>query len=180
MIASGKEPKSHGESTYLQVSEHPIHMALKSSVDAKLQGALVELTSEDKVRSLFRDYYYELEYICRTHSLTDHSRLREEEVVIGAILARCSRHRWRTDRMYRMRVHASDLVKKVREAFVHKQLKSMTSMEATQALEFAWTSWQIVTDKLTTEDAKRNPFGLNSFGIIALNVVLECLEYLNN
>ncbi|KAL5529571.1 hypothetical protein ACEPAG_5556 [Sanghuangporus baumii] len=181
-VASCTDFGDRGESSYLRVSEHPIYKALKSTVDAKLRNACVRQTTEEDVRRIFRYYYNELQYICATHTLTDHvdSKLKEEEVVIGTILARCSRHRWRTERIYRMRVHASNLVKEIREQFIPEKLQTMTKLQATQALEFAWTSWKLITDKLTTEDARRNPFGLNSFSIIALNAVLECLEYLNN
>ncbi|KAL5489956.1 hypothetical protein ACEPAI_4789 [Sanghuangporus weigelae] len=181
-VASCTDFDDRGESSYIQVSEHPVYKALKSTVDAKLRDSRVRQTTEEEVRRIFRHYYNELQYICATHTLTDQvdSKLKEEEVVIGTILARCSRHRWRTERIYRMRVHASNLVKEIREQFIPEKLQTMTKVEATQALEFAWTSWKLITDKLTTEDARRNPFGLNSFSIIALNTVLECLEYLNN
>ncbi|OCB86696.1 hypothetical protein A7U60_g6154 [Sanghuangporus baumii] len=181
-VASCADLDDRGESSYLQVSEHPVYKALKSTVDAKLRDSCVRQTTEEEVRIIFRHYYNELQYICATHTLTDHvdSKLKEEEVVIGTILARCSRHRWRTERIYRMRVHASNLVKEIREQFIPEKLQTMTKVQATQALEVAWTSWKLITDKLTTADARRNPFGLNSFSIIALNAVLECLEYLNN
>ncbi|KAI0251715.1 hypothetical protein BJV78DRAFT_1208176 [Lactifluus subvellereus] len=47
-----------------------------------------------------------MQYICMTHTLVNAVRLTEEEVVLGMVLARCAQPRWRTDRSYRMQVHA--------------------------------------------------------------------------
>ena len=170
-----------GTSTYHPIMEHPIYITLRPAVEAKLRNLSVPETTEEGVRTLFRRYSEELKYICATHTLVDRmgAMLKEEEVVIGTILARCSRHRWRTERIYRMHVHTSNLVKEIRGQFIPKRVQEMTTMEATKALEYAWTSWRLITDKLSTEDARKNSFGLNSFSIIALNAVFECLDHLD-
>jgi RNA-dependent RNA polymerase len=57
-------------------------------------------------------YVREMRYICVTHTLVDAPdvRLKEEEVVLGTILANCAQPRWRSDRTYRMRLHVEGLV----------------------------------------------------------------------
>ncbi|KAI5116848.1 hypothetical protein M0805_006803, partial [Coniferiporia weirii] len=160
--------------------DHPVYNALKHTVDAKLKNSGVAETTLESVQKLFRRYAAELRYICTTHTLTDYSaRLSETEVVIGTILAQCSQHRWRKDRIFRMRLHTTNLVKEIKEEIVPKRLHEMSILETKTALEFAWTAWKLITEKISTPEAAKNDFGLNSFSLIALGVVIDCLEHLN-
>lgn len=175
------ESEKREPSVCIPAAWHPIHVTLEPKVKIKLQGSGVAESTVDRVRKLFVRFSEELKYICATHTLSDRPgvRLSEEEVVIGTILAPTSQHRWRNERIYRMRVHASNLEKEIKDQFMPKKLQNMSTKEVQMSLEFAWTSWKLMTDKLSTEEAKRNSFGLNSFSFIALNVVLECLDFLD-
>jgi RNA-dependent RNA polymerase len=50
----------------------------------------------------------EMRHICVTHTLVDSPDilLKEEEVILGTILANCTQSRWRSDWPYRMKLHA--------------------------------------------------------------------------
>ncbi len=119
---------------------------------------------------LFRGYVEELKYICLTHSLYDSpdSRLVEEEVVIGTILANCSQNRHRTDRMYRLRLNASVLVWDIRRR-IYERTETPTAGELRYGLTQAWLAWDF---------GKRNKgiFGANSFTFIALAVIADILD----
>ena len=93
-----------------------ISVALKPYIENQLHYFANDDRNVADMRSLFLRYERELRYICVTHALSDAPdiRLQEEEVAIGTILANCSQHRWRTDRMHRMRLHASELVREMR------------------------------------------------------------------
>lgn len=102
-----------------------------------------------------------------THSLSDSpdSRLIEEEVVVGTITATCSQNRFRTDRTYRMRLHAKMLADTVRKR-LYRGVEDAQSPEGAMryGLKQAWLAWDYGM-------RNRGVFGANSFALIALAVM---------
>ncbi|KAJ3536923.1 hypothetical protein NM688_g6770 [Phlebia brevispora] len=141
-------------------------------VDHLGEGALHN--SEEHIKEMepvFRSYLDELRYMCLTHSLSDSpdSRLSEEEVVIGSILANCSQHRYRQDRMYRMRLHSSVVVNDTRrKLWVRTEASTVGGMR--YGLGQAWLAWDFGM-------RNRAVFGANSFALIALGVILDILDF---
>ncbi|KAL4268526.1 RNA-dependent RNA polymerase [Pleurotus pulmonarius] len=115
---------------------------------------------------LYEKYRDELRYICGTHTLTNEAgtKLTEVEVVLGVILAKSMQKSWKSNRSYRMRRHMDVLVKDVR-----RQLFDETDMR--EGLERGWNAWFF--SLLHPID-----FGANSFGLIGLRTVFNCLERL--
>lgn len=116
---------------------------------------------------LFNKYCLQLKYICLTHTLSHDPdiKLREEEVVVGTILAKCSQARWRKDRIEEMRINVSQLVR-----LVSTELRGTSTVES---LARAWTAWNYT-------QAHRDEFGHQSFGLIALGNVFRALDELQD
>jgi len=129
--------------------------------------------SPSEIRPIFRRYHDELRYICATHTLSNEpgTSLLEAEVVIGTILAKCSQKRWRKDRIYRMRLHASTLVKDVQNNLKENISELKTYPELLRGLDLSWKAWHFSI-------LNRKDFGANSFGLIALGTIFECLDKL--
>ena len=123
-----------------------------------------------EIKPLFARYLDELKYISLVHALSDtpESRLVEEEVVIGTILAYCSEARFRKDRMYRMRLHASVLVDNTRKK-LWEWKGEPTEGELRFGLVQAWRAWDFGM-------RNRGIFGANSFAIVALGVICSILQ----
>ncbi|TFK30151.1 RdRP-domain-containing protein [Coprinopsis marcescibilis] len=137
----------------------------------KYLGASAKPTGQfSDTERIFRRYVSELNYICITHTLsnTPGVKLLEAEVVAGTILAKCSQKRMRSDKIYRMRLHASTLVSDVQKDFKGKRQDESIDTHIT-GLSRAWRAWEY-TQK------HNDKFGANSFGIIALAVVMDCLD----
>jgi RNA-dependent RNA polymerase len=153
-------------------SKDPISIALEPYI--RRQSFLDFETEEDSQADmvLFHSYVDELSYICATHTLSNRPdiRLMEEEVVIGTILAKCSQKRWRSDRIYRMQLHSSVLVQKIQGELL-KISESVSREELQRGLARAWKAWGI--------SIRNKPeFGSSSYGLIALDVIFNCLERL--
>ena len=147
-----------------------ISEALRDPITPQLGPDAFYNTDHADVEPLFRRYVDELRYICLTHSLYDDTRLEEEEVVIGSILANCSQHRFRTDRMYRMRLHAGTLVKDVQKELYRRYGEEMPPEPQIRfGLSQAWAAWDFAT-------RNRGHFGANSFALIALLAIADALE----
>ncbi|KAG6844915.1 hypothetical protein H0H87_002399 [Tephrocybe sp. NHM501043] len=146
----------------------PISLRLKSRVEHYLDATL---DTED-LPAMFQRYVDELYYICATHSLsnTPGIRLLEAEVVAGTILAKCSQKRWRKDRTYRMRLHASTLVRDVRRQII-EDLANASQAKLLNGLSIAWAAWGYSRSHTSV-------FGGCSFGLIALGVIFDCLDRL--
>jgi RNA-dependent RNA polymerase len=116
---------------------------------------------------LFNKYCLKLKYICLTHTLSHDPdiKLREEEVVVGTILAKCSQARWRKDRIEEMRINVSQLVR-----LVSTELRGSSPLET---LTRAWTAW-----KFTREHCDK--YGNQSFGLIALENIFRALDELQD
>jgi RNA-dependent RNA polymerase len=150
-----------------------ISVALEPRVQKQLQSYMDPERLAAEIRNLFRLYVDELAYICLTHTLssTNDVRLKEEEIVVGTILAKCSQRRWRKDRMHRMRAHSSVLVQEVQRELMNSLDKSSTN-EIRKGLTKAWNAWDFSLRHSTD-------FGANSFGLIALGIIFDCLEKLD-
>ncbi|KAI1796889.1 RdRP-domain-containing protein [Ganoderma leucocontextum] len=158
-----------------------ISAALRPAVQRQLGRFNNSVAGVSAVEPLFRHYARELSYICLTHAPSENTdvRLCEEEVAIGAILAKCSQRRWKKDRTYRMRENAAQLVCDVK----HRRLglgaplkrekdKTTSDEELLTALEKAWAVWDFGT-------RNRTVFGAQSFALIGLGVVCDMLERLD-
>ncbi|TCD64916.1 hypothetical protein EIP91_003452 [Steccherinum ochraceum] len=123
--------------------------------------------------SLFRGYTNELSSTCLAHSLSESpdSRLSEEEVVIGTILAHDAQARRRSDLTYRMRLHSGMLVRSVKMKLYQGQHSDqpLDQGAARYGLSLAWRAWEFGM-------RNREKFGANSFALIALGSILELLE----
>jgi RNA-dependent RNA polymerase len=121
------------------------------------------------VRRLFSTYAGDLFFICRHHTLVlkEGSRLSEEEVVIGTILAKTSQPRRRQDQMSRMRQYATELVKQVQDEIFGDDLPALHQIQR------GWMAW-----KLSRILADRDVFGAESFGVIALWSLLDAVSTL--
>lgn len=117
--------------------------------------------------TLFSKYCLQLKYICLTHTLSYDPRikLREEEVVVGTILAKCSQSRWRKDRIEEMRINTSQL-----ERLVSAELRGPDALEN---LGKAWTAWRYAR-------GHSHEFGQQSFGLIALEKVFRAIDDLKD
>lgn len=143
-----------------------------------IEGQLFYFENADRnvaeMTALFQRYEQELRYICVTHALSDAPdiRLQEEEVVVGTILAVCSQQRWRRDRMHRMRLHSSELVRDVRRRLYQPaDVLNPEQGELLYGLSQAWLAWDF-------GQRNRSVFGARSFGLVALGVVLDTLSKL--
>ncbi|RPD66474.1 RdRP-domain-containing protein [Lentinus tigrinus ALCF2SS1-7] len=151
-----------------------ISTTLKPHVERQLHYFLNDDRNVADMRTVFLRYEQELRYICVTHALSDAPdiRLQEEEVAIGTILANCSQHRWRNDRMHRMRMHASELVRETKHRLYRPvDVLNPEQGELLYGLSQAWLAWDF---------GMRNKavFGARSFSLVALGVVLDTLSRL--
>jgi RNA-dependent RNA polymerase len=148
-------------------------MALKPTVQEQLQNYTNPDGTTAETRRMFQIYVDELAYICLTHIVTPTSdvRLQEEEIVVGTILAKCSQRRWRKDRMHRMRTHAEVLVQNVQRELMNN-LDNASADQIRNGLMKAWTAWEFSLRHSAD-------FGANSFGLIALGIIFDCLEKLD-
>jgi RNA-dependent RNA polymerase len=154
----------------VQPLSDPITLTLLESVERHLGDSAIIDNHSLEIQKLFQRYRDELRYICATHTLSDTPgvRLLEAEVVIGTILAKCTQKRWRSDRIYRMRLHASTLVKDVQRNLI-ESLETVSVFDLIAGLQLAWNAWCFSL-------RHRDKFGTNSFGLIALGTVIDCLD----
>ncbi|KAG6854694.1 hypothetical protein C0991_002405 [Blastosporella zonata] len=146
----------------------PLSLHLHSKVKPHLSPS----QNHEALPAMFRRYVDELHYICTTHSLsnTPGIRLLEAEVVAGTILAKCSQKRHRKDRIYRMRLHASTLVRDVQRQII-EDLANASESQLIEGLSTAWAAWQ-------HSRSLHYAFGARSFGLIALGVLFDCMDRL--
>ncbi|KAI0362487.1 RdRP-domain-containing protein [Trametes cingulata] len=151
-----------------------ISVALRPFIESQLHYFYNADTNVAEIKGVFLQYEQEMRYICITHALSDAPdiRLREEEVVVGTILAVCSQHRWRKDRMHRMRLHSSALVDDIkRRLYQPADVRNPEQGELLYGLSQAWLAWDFGM-------RNRTVFGARSFSLIALGVVLDTLTKL--
>ncbi|KAI0064493.1 RdRP-domain-containing protein [Artomyces pyxidatus] len=123
--------------------------------------------------SLYARYAREMRYIRSTHTLTDAPdvQLAEEEIVVGTILASCTQERWRTDRMYRMKLHVETLVKDIRNRILTDAAHA-DEERLKEGLKIAWDTW-VWSQKNNDKEV------IESFALVALGVVLDILKKLD-
>lgn len=73
--------------------------------------------------------------------------------------------------MYRMRLHATTLARDIQRELV-EDLETATRDQLVIGLTNAWYSWGYSL-------GLGNEFGTNSFGLIALGVIFDCLDRLH-
>ncbi|KAF8123146.1 RNA dependent RNA polymerase-domain-containing protein [Boletus edulis] len=131
------------------------------------------------IDSLFVTYREELAYISSAFSLSKApgSRLREEELVIGTILARCPQKAYRASRLRAMRENVGFLVQDTKEQLVGR-LSDLSENALQEKLAVAWDAWRHSLAKAASPSGEN--FGIESFGLIGLGLVLECLEKLGS
>ncbi|ESK91530.1 hypothetical protein Moror_2579 [Moniliophthora roreri MCA 2997] len=129
--------------------------------------------NSDTILRIFHRYRDELRYICNTHILSETSgspsALQESEVVMGTILTRYTDKNWRKDRTWRMKLHTKMLVRDVK---VSLKVLNTKGVDPRETLELAWCAWEF-SSRRTSE------FGTNSFGMVALDCLLQSLERLS-
>ena len=119
-------------------------------------------------------YVREMRFICITHTLVDAPdvQLKEEEVVLGTILANCVQSRWRSDRSYRMKLHAEELVGDIRSQIIQYEEKEPSEEQLRAALTRAWATW-------CWAQHNRDKDYIESFALLVLGVVFDCLKRLD-
>jgi RNA-dependent RNA polymerase len=161
-------------------SEAAIQPPLSDQISQRLLP-LVRRTIEDyrdpdgrspAVIKLFRQYVDEVQYISMTHTISQKDALREEEVVVGSIMAKCSQTRWRSDRITSMRVHVSELVGIMQRAIMPQRIEDATEEELKRGLTNAWAAWDYSA-------RRKGEFGANSFGLVALGLIFDLLKKLD-
>ena len=142
------------------------------------EGVAAEQASVDDgyAEQVHGHYVREMRYICVTHTLVDapEVRLTEEEVVLGTILANCTQSRWRTDRSYRMKLHAEELVDDIYAQVVQcgeGGFRAATEEQLRTALPHAWSAW------CWTQHHKDREY-MQSFAVLILRIVFDCLKRL--
>jgi RNA-dependent RNA polymerase len=149
-----------------------VQRALDSDPDP--DGAEPDSESEnDHAEQLHEHYVREMRYICVTHALVDAPdvRLKEEEVVLGTILANCTQPRWRSDRTYRMKLHVEGLVDDVRGQILQIE-ETPKEEQIPSCLSRAWAVW-------AWAQHHRDKEFIESFSLIALGLVLNYLRRLD-
>lgn len=172
--------------TYFIKSSTPIPTTYPNPTDADYERY--------KIPPLFKRYALELKYICVTHTLSYgfDSRLKEEEVVLGTILAKCKKGRWHRERIDQMRVTMSQLVfmvlydlrggsspiDKAQFATDESSADASTTSEIGSAMDApdrrllrAWMAW-----KYARSNSKL--YGSKSFGLLALQIIFETIDNL--
>lgn len=162
----------------LQTTSAPLADPISVALKWRIQEQLPNYTEPDgiclEINKLFQIYVDELSYICLTHTLTSASdvRLHEEEVVVGTILAKCSQRRLRKDRMHRVRTHSQVIVHEIQREFIDDPVNASKD-EIRAGLVKAWAAWDFSLRKSSN-------FGANSFGLIALGIIFDCLQKLDS
>jgi len=169
-ISEPSRPDKIKRPTHSAPLSDSISKALRPYIERQLHLFQNKDDQFEETVNLFQRYVDELRYICITHALSDapEVRLVEEEVVVGIIMAKCSQHRWRRDKQYRMRLHSSTLVADIsRKLF--RRVAEPSRAQLTEGLARAWLAWDF-----STRNAEF--FGAKSFGLVALGVIFNILE----
>jgi RNA-dependent RNA polymerase len=164
-ISPLKDPISH-------VLAPLVRRVLNSDPDT--DGAEPDPESENgHAEQVHEHYVREMRYICVTHTLMDSPdvRLKEEEVVLGTILANCAQPRWRSDRTYRMKLHVEGLVDDIRGQIVQME-KTPTEEQYRSGLSRAWAVW-------AWAQHHRDEEFIESFSLIALGLIFDHLKRLD-
>jgi len=128
----------------------------------------------EEAKGIYDHFLQEMRNVCMTHTLLDlpDVHLTEEEVVLGVILAKSTQPRLRKDRAYRMRLHAETLVRDICARIVPAEGGQRTENDFRDGLRKAWATWGWAQHH-------RDEEYIESFSLIVLGVVLDCLRQLN-
>jgi len=135
------------------------------------EDELQDVSDADWARQIFSTYAQELSFIRRNHTLSSKrgSRLSEEEVLVGTIVAKTSQPRKRKDLMSQMRDRTNVLVSQLKEDIGGKDIPLLRHVQR------GWMAW-----KLSRFLADRGTDGAESFGIIAIGSILDAVTALEN
>ncbi|KAG9307946.1 RNA dependent RNA polymerase-domain-containing protein [Chiua virens] len=156
----------------------PIFKTLLQLVRRHLPGLANQRTAT-WINTLHATYCEELRYISGTYALSKiaGSQLREEELVIGTILANSTQKGYRNSRMQAMRENMGFLVHDVKDQLVGR-LEELSENALKEKLAIVWSAWKFSLDKASA--SAEDNFGTESFGLIGLGLVLECLDRLGS
>jgi RNA-dependent RNA polymerase len=156
----------------------PLEDAISLTIAPLIQRTLnvgIEIPEGRNIQAegLHARFVREMRAVCMSHALLDWPdvHLTEEEVVLGIILARSVQPRLRKDREYRMRVHADMLVRGIRGLIAPAGESEQTGKEFRDGLQNAWVMWGWAQHH-------RDKDFIESFSLIALGVILDCLRQL--
>lgn len=168
-------PRRQGEA-----EDQPISKVLRSLVHRHLAGLPGQIRMA-RIESLYMTYREELTYMASTYSLSQvpGSRLLEEELVIGTILGKCTQRRYRSSRLYAIRENVEFLVREIKEQLVGR-LEELSESALKERLAVAWDVWLFSLEKAHPSPQAGEEFGSESFGLLGLGLVLECLERLGS
>ncbi|KAJ7735431.1 RNA dependent RNA polymerase-domain-containing protein [Mycena olivaceomarginata] len=155
-------------------ASNPIFSSVVRKIKRSIPDFIPPKGTDAQTTVLFRKYVDELRYISTTHTLTTEPgvNLLEAEIVVGTILAQCAQKRWRSDCIYRMRYHATTVIRDIQKQMFPRDKDEDNSVENLQAsLERAWTAWDFSI-------RHEKEFGAKSFGLIALGIIFDCLDLL--
>lgn len=150
-----------------------ISITLRPLVERQLRRRERPSKLTTTVDSLYSAYLDELTYVatCYTLSRVPGARLREEEIVVGTILAKCSQKRWRQDRTFAMKECITILVNDIRRRMLPENMENASPDDLRDSLEKGWAAWAFSQEK-------SGNYGAQSFGLVSLGVVVDCLEQL--
>ncbi|KAG1890753.1 RNA dependent RNA polymerase-domain-containing protein [Suillus subluteus] len=158
-----------------------ISVTLRPLVERQLKRRERPSTLEISMNSIYSAYMDELIYVatCHTLSRVPGARLLEEEVVVGTILAKCSQKGFKNNRTYAMRECISVLIRDIRNRMLPESMMNASLDEVRDGLENGWSAWALSQEKYKEghENGKEG-YGAQSFGLVALGIVLDCLEQL--
>ena len=148
-----------------------IKRALNSDADNAEPGA--EPGENGHAEQLHSHYTREMRYICVTHTLVDEPdvRLKEEEVVLGVILANCIQSRWRNDRTYQMRLHTEGVVNDICGQ-IFQSNDTLTPEQLRSGLSHVWDVW------VWAQHNQDKEF-IQSFSLIVLRLLFDLLKRLD-
>lgn len=159
---SARMPKSN-------VMIDALSLKLRAYIERKWDDYADPDGSSDLITRTFRRYAAELRYVCVTHRLSKTStNLLEAEVVIGTIICTCPE---RKDIMEKMHIHTLQMVRDVRWSLFPTQGIDTPPDEVLAGLKRGWEAWDF--SLRNSQD-----FGAQSFGLVGVDVVLDCLERL--
>ncbi|KAI9446026.1 RdRP-domain-containing protein [Lactarius indigo] len=170
LIAPLEDPISRALAPLVQSA---LNTTTTNTTNTALEPPGVEILEPEELHAC---YVREMRYICVTHTLVDSPdvRLKEEEVVLGTILATTTQPRWRSDRAYRMRLHSGALVRDIRSQIIPKAKEDAPTEEELRAgLPIAWRMWC-----WAQHQRDKDKEFIEAFSLIVLGVVLDCLKRL--
>ncbi|KAG1792180.1 RNA dependent RNA polymerase-domain-containing protein [Suillus plorans] len=165
-----------------------ISVTLRPLVERQLKRRERPSKLNVSMNNIYSIYVDELIYVatCHTLSRVPGARLREEEIIVGTILDKCSQKRFKNDRTYAMRECISVLICDIRGRMLPESMADASPDEVRDGLENGWSAWALSQEKYKASyeegkqayDQGKQAYGTQSFGLVALGIVLDCLEEL--